>query len=73
MSTSLVIHNWSRFWFADKPMLLLTIMRVAFGFFSDYLLLEFTAILKMLFGTEGLVALGGSFPYQSSPVQHSFR
>lgn len=72
MSTSLVIHNWSRFWFADKPMLLLTIMRVAFGFFLVTYFWNLQPILNMLFGTEGLVALGGSFPYQSSPVPTLF-
>ena len=72
MSTSLVIHSWSRFWFADKPMLLLTIMRVAFGFFLISYFWNLQPILEMLFGTEGLVALGGSFPYQSSPVPTLF-
>ena len=72
MSGLLAIHFWCRFWFAAKPRSILTIMRIAFGLYLISYFWNLQPILEMLFGTDGLVALGGCFPYQPSPVPTLF-
>jgi len=63
---------WDRFWFAPKPQAILTIMRMSYGTYLIFYFWKLQPVMEMFFGTNGLVALGGRFPQQPSPVPTIF-
>ncbi|MDA7886009.1 HTTM domain-containing protein [Pirellulales bacterium] len=63
---------WDRFWFAPKPQAILTIMRMSYGAYLIFYFWNVQPVLKMFFGTNGLVSLGGRFPQQPSPIPTIF-
>ncbi len=63
---------WDSFWFAPKPQTIFTIMRMSYGTYLIFYFWNLQPVMEMLFGTSGLVSLGGRFPQHPSPVPTIF-